>query len=83
MLVILVNGGYSEWTTWSECSVSCGGGQRTRSRECNKPEPQHGGKNCESLGAAKETEDCNKTPCIVPTTEVSAIINSVNNTLIR
>ncbi|MDD2647033.1 MAG: hypothetical protein PHV78_03680 [Patescibacteria group bacterium] len=33
------------WSDWSACSVSCGGGTKTRT--CTNPAPANGGKNCE------------------------------------
>ena len=38
-----IDGGYGEWSEWSECSISLTcqrGGFRTRTRECDTPEPQ-------------------------------------------
>lgn len=32
-----IDGGWSSWTEWSECSRSCGGGVITRERECSRP----------------------------------------------
>ena len=66
-----MNGDYGEWSPWSACSVTCGSGQRTRSRECKNPEPQNGGKTCEEqgLGAALVNEDCTEKLCPVITTE--------------
>ena len=61
---ILVNGGYSNWSSYSACSKSCGGGIKTRSRSCTKPKPEHGGKNCNSLGASKSTAACNLNACL-------------------
>merc|ERR1719186_1528051 len=62
-----VNGGYTAWSEYGDCSVSCGDGIEMRSRTCIKPEPQHGGLTCEeqSLGPATETKECNLRPCPV------------------
>ena len=59
----MVNGGYSEWSTWSGCSKSCGGGVRIRSRSCTNPRPSESGKDCTSLGEPEELEKCNDQPC--------------------
>lgn len=58
-----VDGGYSEWTEFSECTVTCGGGVHKRTRECTNPAPANGGMNCEGLGLAMESEYCNVEPC--------------------
>uniref|UniRef100_A0A3B4Z1V9 Hemicentin-1 n=1 Tax=Stegastes partitus TaxID=144197 RepID=A0A3B4Z1V9_9TELE len=42
-----VDGSWSEWTLWEECSRSCGQGNRTRVRTCSNPPAQHGGRPCE------------------------------------
>uniref|UniRef100_A0A8C3DQA4 Hemicentin-1 n=1 Tax=Corvus moneduloides TaxID=1196302 RepID=A0A8C3DQA4_CORMO len=59
-----VDGSWSEWGLWEECSRSCGQGNRTRSRTCSNPLAQHGGKPCE--GSALESVMCNLRPCPVP-----------------
>ena len=59
----VVDGGYSNWNSWGDCSVSCGGGRKARSRSCNNPAPQHGGKDCSSLGPSLETTACNTNGC--------------------
>eukprot|EP00112_Aurelia_sp_Birch-Aquarium-sp1_P018684 Seg4492.1 transcript_id=Seg4492.1/GoldUCD/mRNA.D3Y31 product=Coadhesin protein_id=Seg4492.1/GoldUCD/D3Y31 len=56
-----INGGYSNWGAYKPCTKSCGGGTKTRSRECNNPRPAHGGKKCE--GDSSESASCNTTPC--------------------
>lgn len=58
-----IDGGYSEWSKFSECNATCGGGIMVRKRSCNNPEPQHGGKNCKGLGTAVEEKNCNSFPC--------------------
>ncbi|KAM7452303.1 hypothetical protein ABFA07_000467 [Porites harrisoni] len=60
-----IDGGYTEWSKWSECSATCGGGVRSRTRTCTNPSPKNGGKTCleQDLGPAKETEKCNTDPC--------------------
>uniref|UniRef100_A0A8C9UEL9 Hemicentin 1 n=1 Tax=Serinus canaria TaxID=9135 RepID=A0A8C9UEL9_SERCA len=58
-----VDGSWSEWGLWEECSRSCGQGNRTRSRTCSNPPAQHGGEPCE--GSALESVMCNLRPCPV------------------
>ncbi|XP_031570613.1 coadhesin-like [Actinia tenebrosa] len=58
-----VNGGYSEWSAFGECSVTCGGGIKTRTRECTNPTPDLDGKNCTDLGPNEETRACNTEYC--------------------
>ncbi|AWP14148.1 putative thrombospondin-2 [Scophthalmus maximus] len=56
-----LDGGWGPWSPWATCSATCGGGVRSRTRECNSPQPQHGGKNC--YGEADDSDSCNKKDC--------------------
>ncbi|CAH1776207.1 unnamed protein product [Owenia fusiformis] len=56
-----VDGEYTQWSTWGDCSVTCAGGQQSRSRECTGQ--AHGGSPCE--GPSYETRDCNTAFCPV------------------
>jgi len=58
-----VNGNWGEWSKYTPCSNPCGGGQKNRSRSCDKPAPAHGGKDC--LGEGEMIKDCNTQPCPV------------------
>ena len=58
-----INGNYSEWTEFSSCTLSCGGGKKNRRRTCTSPRPQYGGRNCSGLGPYQEVADCNTHPC--------------------
>uniref|UniRef100_A0A8B9ER49 Hemicentin-1 n=1 Tax=Anser cygnoides TaxID=8845 RepID=A0A8B9ER49_ANSCY len=58
-----VDGNWSEWGLWEECSKSCGQGNRTRTRICSNPPAQHGGKPCD--GSAVDSVMCNIRPCPV------------------
>ena len=58
---ISVDGGWTDYEDWSECSAECGEGTQTRSRSCTNPAPEHGGTNCE--GEHEETRPCNEHHC--------------------
>ena len=62
-VLLAIDGNYTEWSEWSDCSATCGGGSQVRSRKCTNPPPQHGGKNCDDLGPAEQTQKCNPDPC--------------------
>ena len=44
--VFTVDGGFSDWSAWTACPVSCGSGRVFRSRTCTNPEPRYNGANC-------------------------------------
>ena len=52
--IISVDGVWGDWGEPSACSVTCGEGIISYTRECTPP--QHGGAECE--GDATQTEDC-------------------------
>ncbi|XP_068563703.1 hemicentin-1 [Cebidichthys violaceus] len=62
-LTVRVHGGYSEWSEWGPCSVSCGVGSQKRLRQCNNPLPANGGRHC--AGFNTETRSCQGKPCPV------------------
>ena len=59
--LIIVDGGFSPFAEYSECSATCGGGVQSRMRTCTNPVPQFLGKDCE--GTLVETKMCNVQPC--------------------
>ena len=63
LLKLTDDGGYTEWSSWSQCSATCGDGRHTRSRSCTNPPPSPGGKDCSQLGPDTETGECNDGGC--------------------
>lgn len=52
-----IDGQWTAYQSWSQCSVSCGSaGYTTRRRFCGQPAPEDGGLDC--LGDSTETKDC-------------------------
>ncbi|XP_055376724.1 hemicentin-1-like [Condylostylus longicornis] len=56
-----VDGGWSVWSSWTSCSVTCGVGTKERYRTCNSPKPANGGKFCKGLD--KMVQTCISIPC--------------------
>ena len=49
---------WSTWGAWSQCSRTCGTGQRTRQRKCNDED------RCPGFpDAGSESQDCNQQSC--------------------
>lgn len=56
-----INGGWTIWTAWSECTKMCDGGISARTRLCVEPRPSENGKPCE--GPDREENFCNILSC--------------------
>jgi len=50
------DGNWGDWSNWSGCGVTCGNGVHKRTRKCDNPAPEGGGKDCE--GEAATTKPC-------------------------
>ena len=58
---IEMDGGWSEWSSFGDCSISAGGCKRTRHRNCDSPERSERGLPC--VGPDTDTEDCEEDKC--------------------
>ncbi|KAM3868698.1 A disintegrin and metalloproteinase with thrombospondin motifs 3-like [Diretmus argenteus] len=58
------DGSWGSWSKFSPCSRTCGGGVRSRSRQCNNPVPAYGGRDCP--GSAFGYQMCNTEECAGP-----------------
>ena len=59
--IILVDGAWSGWASWSDCDVTCDSGTQSRGRSCDNPAPANGGDVCS--GSAVETTQCTLDTC--------------------
>jgi hypothetical protein len=59
----LTDGQWSDWTTWSDCSETCGGGIKMKTRQCTNPPPSATGQTCQ--GPTSEVEQCSTSSCRV------------------
>ena len=55
-VLFAVDGGWSDWMNWTECSTSCEVGHKLRFRSCTNPKPQYGGRDCQ--GVREEKAEC-------------------------
>ncbi|UJR36312.1 hypothetical protein I4U23_029040 [Adineta vaga] len=56
-----VDGKYTEWSNWSNCSKSCDSGVQQRNRSCTNPSPSCKGEPCK--GNSYQTQVCNAHSC--------------------
>ena len=61
LMLWTVDGGWSSWSDWGECSETCGAGVEERFRRCDSPSPQFGGRLCR--GVKSERRPCKLTDC--------------------
>ncbi|KAF7482827.1 hypothetical protein GHT09_005846 [Marmota monax] len=54
-------GSWTLWSLWSDCPVSCGGGNQVRTRACMVPDPHHREPLCQ--GPDTQTQPCGQQPC--------------------
>jgi len=50
------DGGYSDWSAWSECD--CATATQKRTRTCTNPPPKGDGEGCSGIGSAEESRQC-------------------------
>ncbi|XP_028989256.1 A disintegrin and metalloproteinase with thrombospondin motifs 14 isoform X2 [Betta splendens] len=58
------DGSWGSWSKFGSCSRTCGGGVRSRSRQCNNPPPAYGGRDCP--GSAFDYQMCSTEECAGP-----------------
>lgn len=56
-----VDGSWSFWDDWTDCSKTCGNGTQIKTRTCTAPFPENGGKTCP--GNSKKSKSCAEWPC--------------------
>ncbi|CAF4070391.1 unnamed protein product [Rotaria sp. Silwood2] len=65
-----IDGGWTTWTSWSNCSLNCSGGIQTRTRNCTNPSPAYNGAPC--VGSSYQYQTCNDdVPCVILITGAS------------
>ena len=71
-----IDGNWGAWSSWNHCSVSCGGGTQTSTRQCNNPPALFGGQQC--AGVDTRTQNCNTHNCPskqgVPVERIDALL---------
>uniref|UniRef100_A0A671XYK2 ADAM metallopeptidase with thrombospondin type 1 motif 14 n=1 Tax=Sparus aurata TaxID=8175 RepID=A0A671XYK2_SPAAU len=58
------DGSWGSWSKFGTCSRTCGGGVRSRNRQCNNPPPAYGGRDCP--GSTFDYQMCNTEECAGP-----------------
>jgi len=74
-----VDGGWSIWSQWTNCSAECGNGTQTRMRTCTNPTPKFSGSPCQ--GQNEQSQLCKKKAC--PGMQYALMEYVVSNTMIK
>ena len=56
-----VDGRWTDWSEWQNCTSNCGTGERKRYRSCSNPAPQCSGMVCQ--GPDEESMPCELVSC--------------------
>ena len=66
----MVNGDWGQWTVFTQCTKSCEGGQKYRTRICDSPSSKNGGLDCLVSGSLdrraiieRDAQTCNDFGC--------------------
>jgi chondroitin sulfate proteoglycan 4 len=59
---IPVPGEWSDWSAWSMCTVTCGGGHRLRTRSCNMT--SYGDITAPCIGNETDVTNCHNFDCL-------------------
>jgi a disintegrin and metalloproteinase with thrombospondin motifs 7 len=57
-----IDGGWGEWSNWTDCNRRCNIGVQYKDRQCNNPAPRNHGKYC--IGQKREYRLCNTHKCL-------------------
>ena len=63
LAVKALQGNYTEWSDWSDCSTTCGNGEKYRTRNCTNPPPAFGGMDCSFIGMDRDVQTCQQRAC--------------------
>ena len=72
VFIVQIDCQWGEWTEWSSCSLTCGGGVQLRSRVPSR-QARNGGEECS--GSSAEQQACNSDSCLGKSvSQVSAML---------